>query len=74
MIAVIRFYQLGISPYFPASCRHTPTCSAYMIEAVREWGVVKGMYMGLIRLSKCHPWGTHGYDPVPKKERDEKNG
>ncbi|MDN5212799.1 membrane protein insertion efficiency factor YidD [Fulvivirgaceae bacterium BMA12] len=70
VFVVIRFYKLCISPYFPPSCRHVPTCSAYMEEAIQEWGVAKGVYMGLMRLCKCHPWGTHGYDPVPKKEKN----
>ena len=68
-ILIVRFYQVGISPYFPSSCRHVPTCSGYMLEAIQEWGVVKGVSLGLRRLSKCHPWGTHGYDPVPKKKK-----
>ena len=70
-LAVIRFYQVGISPYFPSSCRHQPTCSQYMIDAIREWGIVKGIKLGLRRLSRCHPWGTHGYDPIPVKRKDK---
>ncbi|MCB9447353.1 MAG: membrane protein insertion efficiency factor YidD [Flavobacteriales bacterium] len=66
-IAPIRFYQLSISPLLPQTCRHTPTCSTYTIEAIKEWGVLKGLWLGAKRLSKCHPWGTHGYDPVPKR-------
>jgi len=62
----VYFYRWGISPFTPASCRHTPTCSEYFIEAVKIHGPIKGSWMGLRRLSKCHPWGTHGYDPVPK--------
>lgn len=61
----VRLYQGMISPFFPASCRHEPTCSAYMVQAVNEWGALKGFWMGLKRLGKCHPWGTHGFDPVP---------
>lgn len=64
----VRLYQWIISPLFPASCRHTPTCSNYTVQAVNEWGPFKGLWMGIKRLSKCHPWGTTGYDPVPKKE------
>ena len=67
-LAAIRFYQVGISPYFPSSCRHQPTCSQYMVEAIREWGLIKGLALGTKRLSRCHPWGTHGYDPVPEKK------
>lgn len=64
---VIRFYQYAISPMLGTNCRHTPTCSQYTLEAIQEWGVVKGTWLGIKRISRCHPWGTHGYDPVPKK-------
>ncbi|MEM6843463.1 MAG: membrane protein insertion efficiency factor YidD [Bacteroidota bacterium] len=67
-IAGVRIYQAAISPLFPSSCRHQPTCSQYMIDAVNEWGPGKGLILGLKRLSRCHPWGTYGYDPVPKKK------
>ena len=67
VLAAVRFYQLGISPLFPPTCRHQPTCSQYMIEAIKEWGVGKGFALGMKRFAKCHPWGTFGYDPVPKK-------
>ena len=63
----VRFYQWTISPLLPDSCRYQPTCSHYMIEAIEEWGVLKGVWLGLKRISRCHPWGGHGYDPVPKK-------
>lgn len=68
LIFLVRLYQAGVSPYFPNACRHTPTCSQYMIESIQEWGVWKGTWLGLVRLSKCHPWGTHGFDPVKKKK------
>lgn len=68
-ILPIRFYQVAISPYLGSNCRHTPTCSQYAIEAIREWGVVKGIWLGTKRIARCHPWGTHGYDPVPKNEK-----
>lgn len=67
-ILPIRAYQYLISPLIGQNCRHTPTCSAYTLEAIEEWGPLKGMWMGMKRLSKCHPWGTHGYDPVPKNK------
>lgn len=67
VIFPIRVYQAAISPWFPASCRHVPTCSQYTIEAIQEWGIFRGTWMGMRRISKCHPWGTSGYDPVPKK-------
>ena len=73
LIKIIRFYQLAISPYLGSSCRHSPTCSSYMIGAIREWGALRGTWMGLKRLAHCHPWGTFGYDPVPKKEENNEN-
>jgi putative membrane protein insertion efficiency factor len=67
ILLVINFYRYFISPIFPASCRFNPTCSAYFKEAVEEWGPIKGSYLGIKRISKCHPWGGFGEDPVPKK-------
>lgn len=74
LIKLIRFYQLAISPHLGSSCRHSPTCSSYMIEAIREWGALRGTWMGLKRLGQCHPWGTYGYDPVPRKKDENGNG
>lgn len=68
IIGIVRFYQLAISPWLGKSCRYSPTCSQYMIEAVQEWGPLKGGWMGLKRIGRCHPWGGHGHDPVPKKD------
>lgn len=65
LILPIRFYQLSISPLLPPSCRFTPTCSQYAIEAIRRHGPLKGLWLALRRLSRCHPWGGSGYDPVP---------
>lgn len=65
MILLIRFYQYAISPYLGRSCRYTPTCSQYFIEAVKKHGPIKGGYLGTRRILRCHPWGGHGYDPVP---------
>ena len=64
-IVLIRFYQMIISPLFPASCRYTPTCSQYGIEAIQKYGPFKGGYLTLKRIFSCHPWGGSGYDPVP---------
>jgi hypothetical protein len=64
-IGMVRFYQLAISPHTPASCRYTPTCSQYAIEAIRKHGPFKGGWLALRRILSCHPWGGHGYDPVP---------
>ncbi len=66
MLALIRLYQRCISPYTPASCRFTPTCSAYAAEAIKKYGALKGGWLALRRLLRCHPFykGDH-YDPVP---------
>ncbi|TAG07304.1 MAG: membrane protein insertion efficiency factor YidD [Cytophagia bacterium] len=61
----VRLYQLIISPWLPNACRFHPTCSQYMIEAIQKHGVLKGGWLGLKRISKCHPWGKSGHDPVP---------
>jgi putative membrane protein insertion efficiency factor len=74
LIGLVRFYQGAISPLLGSHCRHTPTCSQYTIEAIREWGPLKGTWLGMKRLSRCHPWGTHGYDPVPKRDRKQETG
>ena len=66
-ILPIRLYQLFLSPLLGSNCRHNPTCSHYAIEAIREWGPLKGIWLGMKRIARCHPWGTSGYDPVPKK-------
>ncbi|MCL3780131.1 membrane protein insertion efficiency factor YidD [Prolixibacteraceae bacterium JC049] len=63
----VHFYRYCISPLTPSSCRHVPTCSMYMLQALKVHGPLKGFWLGLVRLSKCHPWGTHGHDPVPPK-------
>lgn len=64
-VALIRFYQVCISPYKPPTCRFTPTCSEYALQAFRKWGPFKGLYLTVRRLLRCHPWGGSGYDPVP---------
>lgn len=65
LILPIRFYQRCISPLNPPSCRYTPTCSQYAIEAIRKYGPFKGLWLAIKRLLRCHPWGGSGYDPVP---------
>ena len=64
-IGAIRLYQMAVSPYLPGVCRHTPTCSSYAAEAISRYGVIKGAWLGVRRLSRCRPLGTTGYDPVP---------
>ncbi|MBL7814000.1 MAG: membrane protein insertion efficiency factor YidD [Saprospiraceae bacterium] len=65
----VKVYRLFISPLLgPSKCRYSPTCSQYMIDAVMEWGILRGGWMGLKRIFRCHPWSTHDhFDPVPKK-------
>ena len=73
-ILLIRFYQTGISPFLPARCRYTPTCSQYAVEAISRFGAVKGSWLALKRLSRCHPFGGYGFDPVPcNHHHSEKN-
>ena len=74
LILLIRFYQKFISPMFPAKCRFYPTCSQYTLEAVKEHGAIKGTYLGIKRILKCHPFHEWGYDPVPKKENKNSEG
>jgi len=64
-IALIKLYQWIVSPMLGPKCRFTPTCSQYAIEALKKHGVFKGLWLTVRRLSRCHPWGGHGYDPVP---------
>ena len=65
LLAMIRFYRRYISPNKPPCCRYIPTCSQYALEALRKHGLLKGSWLTLRRLSRCHPWGGSGYDPVP---------
>lgn len=65
VLALIWVYQRMISPLTPASCRYTPTCSSYAVQAVNRYGPFKGGWMALKRIGRCHPWGGSGYDPVP---------
>ena len=65
LISPIRFYQRYISPLTPPSCRFTPTCSQYAIEAIQKHGPLRGLYLAVRRILRCHPWGGSGYDPVP---------
>ncbi len=64
-IACVKFYQYCIRPLLPNACRYTPSCSAYSIEAINKYGAFKGSFLGIKRILRCHPWGGHGYDPVP---------
>lgn len=70
-IWLVRFYQAAISPYTPSSCRYSPTCSNYTLEALQKHGVFKGGWLAIKRIGSCHPWGGSGYDPVPEKDEDK---
>lgn len=61
----IYIYRICISPFTPPRCRYTPTCSQYAIEAIKKHGVLKGGWLAVKRIARCHPWGGSGYDPVP---------
>lgn len=65
LTAPIRFYRHYISPLTPPACRFTPTCSQYAIEAIEKHGPIRGLWLTVRRLLRCHPWGGSGYDPVP---------
>lgn len=65
LLIPIRLYKYFISPMIGPSCRYTPTCSQYAVEALKKHGPIKGLYLTIKRILSCHPWGGHGYDPVP---------
>lgn len=66
LIALVRFYQICLSPLkLSGTCRFTPTCSQYALEALKKYGPIKGLYLSIRRILRCHPWGGSGYDPVP---------
>ena len=64
-VLLVRFYQIAISPLKPPTCRYNPTCSSYALEALKRYGLFKGGMLAIRRIMSCHPWGGHGYDPVP---------
>ena len=65
LILIARGWQIGPSLILPPSCRYTPSCSAYAIEALRRYGAARGSWLAIKRIARCHPWGGHGFDPVP---------
>lgn len=66
---LVKGYQRLISPLFPPTCRYQPTCSQYALEAIQLHGGLKGAWLALKRIGRCHPWGGYGFDPVPKPEK-----
>jgi putative membrane protein insertion efficiency factor len=70
LIQVVRLYRLAISPWLGANCRFDPTCSTYAIEALQVHGILKGTWLAVKRIGRCHPWGGSGYDPVPDIPED----
>ena len=68
LIILIRGYQLIVSPLLGSNCRFMPTCSEYAIESFKSYGLIKGFFLTIKRIGKCHPWGSHGYDPIPTKK------
>ena len=71
LIGLVKLYRLAISPWLGGSCRFQPTCSTYAIEALQTHGVFRGAWLAARRISRCHPWGGAGYDPVPGEQKDE---
>ncbi len=67
LIYLVKGYTLLVSPFLPPSCRYTPTCSSYMIQAIEIHGPLKGVWLGTLRVLRCHPWHEGGIDPVPPK-------
>ena len=72
LILLIRGYQLIVSPMLGSNCRFMPTCSEYAMESLKTYGLIKGTFLTIKRISKCHPWGSHGYDPIPTKMEKNK--
>lgn len=70
LIALVRAYQYLLSPLLGPRCRYQPTCSEYAVQALREHGALRGGWLTVRRLSRCHPWGSSGYDPVPPRKAE----
>ena len=68
-ILLVKFYQIAISPYTPSTCRYSPTCSHYAIEALQKRGLFMGSWLAIKRILSCNPWGGSGFDPVPEKKK-----
>lgn len=72
-IGLVRFYQLVISPWTASSCRYHPTCSQYSLDAFQKYGTLKGIWLTVKRIIRCHPWSKGGHDPVPEPQKKSKN-
>ncbi|WP_211248241.1 membrane protein insertion efficiency factor YidD [Brackiella oedipodis] len=73
LIALIRFYQYFLSPWVGNACRFHPSCSNYTLQAIQLHGAIKGTWLGIKRICRCHPWAQGGYDPVPQKKQQDKS-
>lgn len=73
LVNLVKVYRAAISPMLGPKCRFTPTCSAYTIEAIENYGAWQGSILAVKRILRCHPWGGHGYDPVPNKDTKTKD-
>tara|TARA_Y100000996_G_C22005458_1_gene430437 strand:+ start:91 stop:333 length:243 start_codon:yes stop_codon:yes gene_type:complete len=71
LLLFIRVYQLMISPILGKNCRFDPTCSEYAMGSLKEYGLIKGTFLTIKRIGKCHPWGSYGYDPIPRKMKNK---
>ncbi len=71
IILFIRFYQLFLSPVIGQNCRYLPTCSEYTVGCLKQFGLIKGILLSMKRISKCHPWGNGGYDPIPENVKEK---
>ena len=74
LISFVRAYQILLSPLMGMHCRYQPTCSHYMMDAINRFGAIRGTWLGLRRLSRCHPWHKGGLDPVPELKTKKHNG
>ena len=74
MLGLIRVYQIVLSPWLGPACRYSPSCSEYAALAIERHGALRGTWLGLRRILRCHPWGGSGYDPVPERDARAREG